>query len=240
VVKARNKARLAPFNRHKEALLAILSYVYDRGPKSAPFDEIESYRRLTRLAQWYFSRDEMKKATMPAAKRAKRLGELEKALGWARIMTEWAMQDEVGEDLFIALCVEANITSASVHPRADGSSVLTDLSRKVKEVVASLNTLESAARRAARGVRRRGGRPKGTVALPLDYIIALALLYRQSTEVRPGAGPGPFARFVCEFLRGVGQAYPVSASVIDAIKDARLQAQKLLAAAGYPIASPFA
>ena len=237
-VKARNEARLAPFKRHKEALLAILHNVYERSPKSVPFDEGKSWGRLIDLAQWYLLHDEMRKGTMPAAKRVKRLGEIEKALGWARIITERAMQDDVGYDLLTAMCADVNITPASVHLDVDGS-ILMGVARKVKEVATGLNTLETAARRAARDVRRRGGRPKGTAVLLPHQIIGLADLYRRSTGVKPGGGPGPFARFACEFLRGVGHDHPVSASVIDAIKDARTQAPKLLAAAGYPIASPF-
>ena len=177
---------------------------------------------------------------MPAAERVKRLGKLEEAFGWARITTEQAMHDDVGDDLFVAVIAEENITRASGTPYGDGSPAMIGVAaRQVTKAVAILKTLENAARRAARDVRRPGGRPKGTAVLQPDHIIGLAGLYRRSTGAKPGAGPGPFSRFVCEFLRGVGQSDPVSASVIDAIKDARAKAPKLLAATGYPIVSPF-
>src|SRR5271169_6690259 len=83
-VRATQKVELAAFNRQKAALLAHLRKAHERGPKSAPLDEDNSWRRLIRLAQWYFSRDEMKKQTMAADRRVKRLCKLATALDHTR------------------------------------------------------------------------------------------------------------------------------------------------------------
>ena len=70
------------------------------------------------------------------------------------------------------------------------------------------------------------GRPKGTAFLPWNYIYALAWDYRKSTGKKPGAGDGPFARFVREFLAAVGQDNVSQKYVTDAIKDAPTQARE--------------
>jgi hypothetical protein len=45
-------------------------------------------------------------------------------------------------------------------------------------------------------------------------------LYRDTTGSKPGAGDGPFAKFVMKFLNALGRNIEYE-SVIDAIKDAR-------------------
>jgi hypothetical protein len=37
----------------------------------------------------------------------------------------------------------------------------------------------------------------------LDYVGTLAAVYRESTGAKPGAGHGPFVRFVCAFLAAI-------------------------------------
>jgi hypothetical protein len=220
-------ARLAAFDRHKAALLAHLRNVHKRGLKSEPFDADKSWRDLTRLVQFYFWWTKMKQETMPAADRVERLRELEKALGRARGMADKAMQDDVGLDLFGAWFAGTNIPLASVVLDDGGSSVLTRIADEIKNVVASLATLETAAHRAAHDVRTERGRPKGTSVLPSDYIIALADLYRRSTGLKPGAGDGPFARFVGAFLTAIGRRDDIlDASINDAIKDARTHSRQ--------------
>ena len=48
-------------------------------------------------------------------------------------------------------------------------------------------------------------RAKGTAILPRDDIGNLAALYRDSTGSIPGAGDGPFAKFVMEVLTAQGR-----------------------------------
>jgi hypothetical protein len=61
--------------------------------------------------------------------------------------------------------------------------------------------------------------------LSRGFIEGLAGVYQNSTGVKPGAGEGPFARFVYEFLTAVGRGNIEYESVIDAIKDARARAR---------------
>jgi hypothetical protein len=146
-------------------------------------------------------------------------------------MADQAMQDDVGVDLFKALAAERSITwELVVRVGKEGTSVLTGLADEMKKTVEGLTSLESAAIEAAKKARNKPGRPKGTSVLPLEYVIALALAYRNSTGLKPGAGPGPFARFVCEFLSAVGRRNLAAESVIEAIKNARAVAPVLLAA----------
>jgi hypothetical protein len=189
-VYARKEAALAPFNRHKAALLAHLRKAYERGPKSEPFDEEKSWHDLTRLAEWYFWLEEMIQETMPAAGRIKKLRELATILGRARGMLHKAMQDDVGTDLFKALFEGPGEPLSSVHRIAN----------EMENVVDSLAPLETAARRAMDKVRAKRGRPAGTSVLPSDFVIALAHMYRKSTGRKRGKGNGPFARSQAEWV----------------------------------------
>jgi hypothetical protein len=92
-------------------------------------------------------------------------------------------------------------------------------------VVAGLADLETAALRAADEVPKRRGRPKGTVLLPWEFIATLAEIYQSSTELKPGAGDGPFARFVYAFITALGRANIEYDSIVDAIKDTRDRAR---------------
>jgi hypothetical protein len=215
-VKARIEVSLTAFDRHQEALLTILHNDYERGPRTESFDANRSWRGLISLASTYLWEGGGTKKLMPAAKQVARLRELEKIFGKARVMTDTAMQDDVGAALRTSWW-----EGTSEHAEAGGRFVdLLYIEREFEKVVASLAALETAAIRAASNVPTGRGRPKGTAILPRGYIEALAAVYRVSTGLKPGAGDGPFAKFVCEFLTALGRNIEYE-SVIDAIKDAR-------------------
>ena len=231
------RAGLVEFNHHKKALLTILRNVYMLGLKSVPFDANKSWHRLVRLAHFYFWRETMKQETMPAADRVKRLRELAKALGRARGMADKAMQDDVGNDLFRAWVAGTNIPLASVvGVNDDGQSVLVCIADEIKKEVASLATLEKVARRAANEAHKGRGRPKGASVLPLDYIIGLAVLYRDSTGTKPEARRKSFAGFVYAFLAAIGRPTILEDSVVKLVRKARSRA--LTNPSGWP-PSPF-
>jgi len=213
-------------------LLAILITVRKRGLGPAAFDTKELWRDLARLAEWYFWRERTKRETIPNAGRAKLLGQLTKALGRACAA---AKEDGVVDDLFRSIYEAANgpLTPGAI-PKIEPSAVSRSLDA-VNKSIEGLFVLEKAARRAAANVHRRDGRPKGTSALPPEYIVRLAMLFRSSTGTKPGAGEGPFARFVSAFLDAVGRTI-ANGAVIDAIKSAR--AQSLQEPSGWPT-SPF-
>jgi hypothetical protein len=219
------EAGLTKFETHKEALLANLHDAYQHGPKSEPFDADKSWRDLTHLAGTYFweASVKQKQVAMPAADRRKRLRELAKALGQARGVADRAMQDDVGDDLFSAWVdgTHEHEPLARIVPNDDGSFALVRLEDEFKKVMAGIAALETAALRAADEVRTRPGRPKGTTVLPRGYIEVLASVYQNNASEKPGAGVGPFARFVSGFLTALGRSYITDESVIDAIKDAR-------------------
>ena len=215
-VKAAIEVGLTAFDRHQEALLTILRNDYERGPRAEPFDADRSWRGLTSLAGAYFWRATVKQEVMPAAELVGRLRELEKAFGSARALADKAMQDDVGG----ALC-SSWWEGTSEYAEAEGRFVdLLYIKREFEKAVTSLAALETAAIRAAGDVPTRPGRPKGTAILPWDFIEALAAQYRDTTGSKPGAGDGPFAKFVMKFLSALGRNIEYE-SVIDAIKDAR-------------------
>jgi hypothetical protein len=61
--------------------------------------------------------------------------------------------------------------------------------------------------------------------LPGDFIEGLAEVYQKSTGSKPGAGDGPFAQFVYEFLTALGRGNIQYHSVVDAIKDTKVRAR---------------
>jgi hypothetical protein len=228
---------LAEFGRHKDALLAILRDGYEHGLKSAlvdaggaksmPFDEDSAWRlHLEGLAHQYFHREWVKQEVTKPADRQAQLREIAKVLERTRDMISEVMQSDVGNDL-----ISGWWEGTSEYAEAEGRFVdLLYIQREFEKVVTSLAALETAATRAADGVSTRPGRPKGTAIMPRDYIEALAAVYRKTTGSRPGAGDGPFAKFVMEFLTALGRHNIQYASLIDAIKDARRWALKRPAA----------
>ena len=219
---------LAEFDQHKETILELLRNVYERGPKSKPFDGDKAWRSLTGLARFYFGRGSEKQETMPAADLVARLRKLEKALGKARTLVNEAMQDEVSGALYSSWWEG----TGSEYAEAEGyfADVLY-IKREFERVVKDLAALESAASRAADDVPpTKRGRP---AILPWDDIWNLAALYRDSTRSIPGAGEGPFAEFVAKVLTALGRfnanedqgKRAIGAikyeSVVDAIKDTR-------------------
>lgn len=219
---------LAAFAQHKKALLDNLRQVHGSSSKLEPFNEEQSWRALIRTAQWYLRRPKIKQKTIFPARRAERLRDLAKALGRAGHMAQKAMQDDVGMDLFRGWCAEANVSPAVSHVLDDdGSSALTRIAEEIERTVESLATLEAAASRGARGVRRTAGAPRGTGILSLGDINALAEVYRRNTGQKPNLVAGPFAQFVDEFLTAVGQGQNTTQDyVVEVFKYARKQMRK--------------
>jgi hypothetical protein len=217
-VKAAIEARLVEFDHHKGALLTILRDVHNQSAKSEPFDEHKSWFRLTSLASTYYWKARVKQEVMPVADREARLRELEKALGKARAMVDEAMENDVGD----ALC-SSWWEGTSEYAEAEGRFVdLLYIEREFKTVVTSLATLETAALRAASEAHeKRAGHsgPRRRTMLP-DYIEPLAAVYRSSTGAMPGAGYGPFVRFICAFLAAI-RANKSEEYVVELVQDAR-------------------
>jgi hypothetical protein len=204
-VKAAMDAGLADFDRHKRALLNILHDAHDRGPKSEPFNEDQTWFDLTSLARIHYWQARVKHETMPIADRKARLRELANALRKARNLTDKALQDDVGDDLFSAWW-EGTKEPLSVVREEDGSIVLVrTVNEMFKEAVTGLAALETAAVQAASDAygERTGRNGPRKSSMLLDYIGALAAVYLESTGVKPGAGHGPFVRFVCAFLAAI-------------------------------------
>lgn len=240
-VKAAIEPSLIAFERHKEQLLDILHNAHKRGPKSEPFDADKAWSRLTSFAESYFWVARTKQEVTPSTKRVARLRELAKALGKARTMIDKVMQDDVGD----ALCAswwEGTSEYAEAkrffvglfYMYSKGKGRFVDVERKFKKVmekeVARLAALEAAAVRAANNVPAKRGRPKGAAILPRGDIETLAAVYRDATGLKPGAGDGPFAKFVMEFPKALGHSNIEDESVIDAIKAARTSSRMRAAA----------
>jgi hypothetical protein len=153
------------------------------------------------------------------ARRKERLRDLAKAVRRARGIAEKAMQDDVGGDLFLGWCAEANIT-----PALHGRRIVVE----IKKVVASLATLEAAASRAARDLPTKAGPPSGTGILPMSDVNALMAVYRTSTGLEPNMGAGPFAEFADKFLTAVGKTEDDTKQdyVVEALKYAKKRARK--------------
>ena len=222
-VNAAIEAGLVEFDHHRESLLTILRDAYDRGVKSEPFDEDKSWSHLTGVARVHYWQARVKQETMPVADREVRLRELAKALGKARGMADKAMQDDVGDDLLSAWWEATNEPRASVVRNDDGSFTLVRIADETfKDAVAGLAALETAALRAASEAHEkhagRSGPRRGTWLL--DCIGTLAALYRDSTGAKPGAGHGPFVRFVCAFLAAI-RANISEEYVVELVQNAR-------------------
>jgi hypothetical protein len=213
-------AEFGEFERHKKELLDPLRRVYERSPKTKPFDANSAWRHLSFAAHVYLLAEaevSKKQAMMPAGDRAKLLIQLGKALRDARSKADEAMK---------TVCSHWFVEWADANGNPDFTSpIIERFHEEFEKRVAGLAVLETAAFRAAETVRKKRGRPAGTAVLPHDIIVSLESAYRDITKRNSGAGPGPFARFVRDFLKALGRSYSEQA-VIEAIKDAKKREQK--------------
>jgi hypothetical protein len=223
---------LSTFKLHKKDLLDILSNAYERGPKFEPFDADYTWRNLTSVASHYFHRELVKRKTMKPADRQAKLRDLAKTLKRTSDTIREALQSDVGNDL-ISVWWDADATRASLPFANDGQSDFVDLNF-FEKTGALLAALEAVALRAADEVDPKRGRPKGSAILPPDFIATLAVIYKESTQSKPGAGEGPFARLCVAFLTALGRRNITDESVFEAIKDARVWAQDSKWSSGSP------
>jgi hypothetical protein len=218
VVRA-TKTNLAEFNKRKDKLI---DHLKGRSPVSEQLDEEKLWRSLTSLAQLYF----LWKTSPPTVERKANLRKLAETLHRASNLAERVRQGNVGVDLVSALFDGA-------LPRDPPGQIVRDDDGTLRvvhfpnigfaEMVTNLATYQAAALRAADEVPAVS--PGKTPILPRSFIIALAEVYRRSTGRKPGAGKGPFARFVVQFRAALDSSHKITDgnvdnSVIDAIKDA--------------------
>jgi hypothetical protein len=210
---------LLQFSSHKETLLFLLRNSCDGNTKAAPFDADKLWSRVETLARNYYAEELVKREIMPNAERVARCRNIATILERARAMIDDAMRaPDLADDLILGWW---GGTSESAEAWAEVRDVEPlYIKRQFEKLLEGLAALESGAVRAADGAHKGRGRPRGTSVLPLYYIIALAAVYRSSTGSKPGAGDGPFAKFVMEFLAALRRNIEYE-SVIDAIKDAR-------------------
>jgi hypothetical protein len=217
-VEAQIAAHLTAFDRHRTELLDPLRELYERGPKTKPFDANNAWKSL-RFSAYIYLRSQaevsQQQAMTPAGDRHKLLCQLGNALRDARRKADEAMKTS---HWFMEWAI------------ANGNPDFTDgrIERYQEEFetrVARLKGLEEAAYQAAETVRKKRGRPPGTTALPHDFILNLEKAYRNITKKKAGAGSGPFFRFVIEFLTALGRECS-DETVNEAIKAARKREEK--------------
>lgn len=210
---------LLQFGNHKEPLLSLLCNAYDGDSKAAPFDTDRAWHDIKSMAHFYFTQEMVKREAISNAEREARCRKIAESLGRARNMIDDAMRaPDLANDLIWGWW---GGTSESAEAWAEVKNVEPlYIKRQFEKLLEGLAALEAGAVRAADGAHKGRGRPRGTSVLPPDYIIALAAVYRSSTGSKPGAGDGPFAKFVMEFLTALRRNIEYE-SVIDAIQDAR-------------------
>lgn len=215
--KATIEKLLRQFSSHKETLLSLLRNAHDGDAITESFDAETPWFSIEGLARLYYAREWVKRETMSNADREARHRKIAETLRHAREMIEGAMNTpNLANDL-----VWAWWEGTSEYREAAGRFVdLLYIEREFEKALEGLAALAVGALRAADGAHKGRGRPRGTSSLPPDFINALAGVYRSSTGSKPGAGDGPFARFVLAFRGAIGRHAEMD-TVIDAIKDAR-------------------
>jgi hypothetical protein len=215
--KAKIEELLERFGRHKETLLSLLRDAYNSHATTEAFDAEMSWGSVEGLARLYYARDRVKQEATSNADREARYRKIAETLMHAREMIEGAINTpDLANDL-----VSAWWEGTTEYQEAAGRFVdLLYIEREFEKALDELAALATGAARAADGAHKGRGRPRGTSALSADFIYALAGVYRSSTGSKPGAGKGPFARFVLAFRTAIGRHAEMDA-VIDAIKEAR-------------------
>ncbi len=196
----------AQLSKHKVAILSSL-----RVPNARPINEDEAWKAILSVARLY-ARDPPPHKAMSVEERAKsRL--IAQALGKARTEIDEALE----------LPNLANMLVGSWEERTESDERLPYPFRQTDFwlMMDGLSALEAMAIQVAKDANRKRGRPEGTAILPSEIILRLAGVYQGCTGLEPGAGSGPFARFVSTFLAAMGRGVIGEASLVDAIKQTR-------------------
>jgi len=215
--KAEIELKLADFSSHREHLLSLLRDAHDRGTKAEPFDKDKSWLRIETTAYQYLAREKVKQNITSSPDHEARYRAIADAMQRARSMIAEVRQYDLAGYLIREWL-------QGTKQLADATEQYRDLlyfELELEKITESLTKLEGAANQVADEAQRGRGRPKGNSVLPWNYIYALAGDYRNSTGRKPGAGSGPFSRFVWEFLIALGRPNVEYVSVVDAIKDTR-------------------
>lgn len=205
------------FEKHKQTLLNSLQQAWATGPKSKPFNKKQTWQELLRLARFYSWR--VCSDDIPVTERSKQLRDLGGALVKAHCIASAALRSDVGSDLFKAWVSEKSAGIPTIGPRSVESPDIMKCAEEIKAAVAALATLKAAADKAAQTLQRKPGRPPGSI-LPLDYVIALAALYRKSTHLPPRASSGPFVSVLSLFATAI-RASLGDETLVDLVKRAR-------------------
>jgi hypothetical protein len=214
-VKTAVEARLAEFNQE-----SLLDHLRIGSGNHRSFDQEKVRWRLTRLAQAYF----LRQVTTPAA-RVAGLRKLAETLGRARDLAEIARQDHIGSDLFSEWFDGLPREPRGTVVRDDDGSLGVVYFSEIdfKQMIASLRDFQAAVLRAANDVPTTA--PGPAASLPQGVIGGLADAYQELTGRKPGAGTGPFYRFVMEFRAALDPIYKskdekgdVDESLVEAVK----------------------
>src|SRR5215470_1593423 len=223
-----NEGQLTKLREHSEELLSHLKTAYDRGDRAEPFDKDKTWSQIERLAFIQYAQIRVKQQALDAAERKARYRAISDILKRARAMIDDAMQSPDLADGLMWSWWEATTEGAKTDDCLVNLTYF-EIEDALQKLMRGLAALEAGAARASAGVRRGPGRPRGSSVLSSGYIHALADLYRQCTGSKPGAGQGPFARFVAVYVTAIGHGNVGSItdeSLVDAIKSARSQAHK--------------
>jgi hypothetical protein len=208
-------AKLPEFDKHKNTLVGRLRSLNAQNPKSKPFDAHKASGRLTAIARLYLTRGSAKQAMTPAHRR-ERLLDIARKLSETRRLVGRTMKTDVRGDLFSAWWEVAG----SEYANPEGICDPRYMNLKFEEMVKALADLEAAASYGARHVTA-SKRGKHSI-VSRDDLWNLAALYRDSTGLKAGAGHGPFAEFVWDFLSALGSTAEIEYdSMIEAIKRVR-------------------
>ena len=162
------EAGLAKFEqqKHKQAILNILSEVRENAATPSPFDAENTWRYVIGFAEYYFWMVTGGESMAPAVRR-RRLETVASALEQAHVLVHETLENEAGADLFYAWW------GGPSDPDADGVCLgQSHFERPFRKQVAVLATLAEAAHRAAKDVRTSDGRPKGTGVFRKKFVVA--------------------------------------------------------------------
>jgi hypothetical protein len=180
------QTRLSKFDRRKVEILGHLQDVCRRS-----FDPDKAWRLLGMHA-WSYLQELVRLEMAPNIDWAKEFHQIERHLGAAHDAL-----NKVRGPVFVEWC-EAHGNPDFLDP------IMSIYERRFNALLTGLTDIATAASRAAGQMRRRAGRPGGAGERQIELIIGLEHTYRDITGTPGGAGRGPFARFIKEFLGALG------------------------------------
>jgi hypothetical protein len=211
--KAHREQAFAKLEAKRQELLSCLQSTYELTDR--PFDERRAWLGIEVSAHTYLVHKDMQENDMSPAACRQRFREIAESIWNLRSELERALREpDISNELMWSWFETAQLEDGLYH-----------VEWAFRDMVISFAAFEKRLHQATAEIPIKRGAKRSPKR---RCIFELATTFRSCTGKVPGAGDGPFARFVCTFFEIIESDKSDTSEVLDLIKSVRAEAQTIL------------